>query len=367
MANLELVNQIAKICQNTNQDQNQRTNLLTEFLKQNFDQTLKIKNAFNMNVPNEHASFSEKALKELNTEFESVLEVEPISLLVARKRNESRIENKNIYEGKYLPKDLVDTDFMPKAVKRSYRQAVKVINALWKKYGIENITNVAIELAREISSDEQAEKARDLQALNLENKALLQKYGIEFGNGRSGRNSELTTKLILHIEQHGLDLYTGQKLPEMKEIVNDPNLVEIDHILPISLSFKDSRSNKTLTLSGTNRRKGQLTPFAFLNRQGLFQAFEQRVIDSLDHNRNMNLNYKYRKNKKANFLFLDDLNSPHAQQEFASRQLVDTRYATSLMLNQLHDFVKTKGYEMSVQPINGLITALFRKEMGLQA
>ena len=80
-------------------------------------------------------------------------------------------------------------------------------------------------------------------------------------------NKELKTKIRLWYQQGERCLYSG-KLISIHDLVHNSNKFEIDHILPLSLSFDDSLANKVLVYAWTNQEKGQKTPY--------------QVIDSMD-------------------------------------------------------------------------------------
>ena len=46
-----------------------------------------------------------------------------------------------------------------------------------------------------------------------------------------------------------------------------PNYAEVDHIVPYSKSFDDSRKNKVLVLTEENRNKGNRLPLQYLTGQ----------------------------------------------------------------------------------------------------
>lgn len=52
-------------------------------------------------------------------------------------------------------------------------------------------------------------------------------------------------KLKLWNEQDGVCLYSGKSIA-IEDLLNEPQMFEIDHIIPKSISFDDSRSNKVL-------------------------------------------------------------------------------------------------------------------------
>lgn len=62
---------------------------------------------------------------------------------------------------------------------------------------------------------------------------------------------KLYEKYYLWLKQGFFDFYTGKPI-SLKELFSENNLVEVDHILPISKSFDDSISNKVLSSSRYN-------------------------------------------------------------------------------------------------------------------
>ena len=58
-------------------------------------------------------------------------------------------------------------------------------------------------------------------------------------------------KVYLYFMQNGKSLYTEEKLN-----LNEPENLEIDHIIPYSLSDDDSLDNKALVLKDENQKKG---------------------------------------------------------------------------------------------------------------
>jgi CRISPR-associated endonuclease Csn1 len=177
-----------------------------------------------------------------------------------------------IKNSKYIPisnnpkYSVINTEFMPKAVIRSYRQSIHVLNDIMREYGINNLTSVGIELAREKNSKEQKDAIKEMQSMNEEQKRYVADLtGINLSSDEGfASSSQFVIKAMLWKEQDGICLYTGKKLPSLQEIKRNPNIVEIDHILPISISFIDSRSNKVLTHGETNSAKGNKTPKQYI-------------------------------------------------------------------------------------------------------
>lgn len=77
-------------------------------------------------------------------------------------------------------------------------------------------------------------------------------------------HKELATKIRLWHQQGERCLYTGKNI-SIHDLIHNPHQYEIDHILPLSLSFDDGLANKVLVLATANQEKGQRTPFQALD------------------------------------------------------------------------------------------------------
>src|SRR5690606_26599684 len=107
--------------------------------------------------------------------------------------------------------------------------------------------------------------------------------------------------------------YTGVQIG-LERLLSDE--VEIEHILPFSLTLDDSLNNKTVSLRSANRFKGNRTPW---------QAFGQSQISGIDYEaiikraQNMPLRKRYRFAPDGYERWLKEDN------DFLARALNDTR------------------------------------------
>ena len=69
-------------------------------------------------------------------------------------------------------------------------------------------------------------------------------------------------------------MYSGKTI-DPNDIINNPQLFEIDHIIPRSISFDDARSNKVLVYRSENQKKGNQTPYYYLTHSHSEWSFEQ--------------------------------------------------------------------------------------------
>ncbi len=205
-------------------------------------------------------------------------------------------------------------------VYRALNQARKVLNALIRQYGPP--TAIHIELARDLSKswEERMDIKKGQDAFKEEKDRIFEFFKETFP-GKTPKGQELA-KLRLYREQDGQCAYS-QKPIDLSRLLEE-HYVEIDHILPYSRSFDDSQANKALVLWEENQNKGNRTPFEYFgNDEARWREFEAWVRG------HKNL----RKAKRERLLrrYFDEKEA----EEFASRNLNDTRYITRLFQNHI--------------------------------
>jgi CRISPR-associated endonuclease Csn1 len=251
----------------------------------------------------------------------------------------------------YLPALDEDAPNNP-VVKRALNQARKVVNALIRQYGSPN--RVHIEMARDLSRplDERykIEKAQSEFAERNEKDRL--RFAEAFGRRPTGREFE---KWQLYHEQDSKCAYSLAPI-DLNRLIDDIGYAEVDHALPYSRSFDDSKNNKVLVLTRENRDKGNRTPYEYLNgaddseRWQLYQAF---VLS----------NKKYRQAKRDRLLrrnFGKDEASG-----FKERNLQDTRYACKYFKNFVERNLKLAGDVQRCVVVSGQLTSFLRARWGL--
>ena len=108
---------------------------------------------------------------------------------------------------------------------------------------------------------------------------LLSECGVESPRGQD------IVKMKLWQEQDGICVYSGEKIEISR--LTEPGYVDVDHIIPYSISFDDRMTNKVLVLAKENRQKRNRTPLEYLQGDKR-DAFIVRVNSS-----------NFRKAKKA--------------------------------------------------------------------
>ncbi len=176
--------------------------------------------------------------------------------------------NSEAFKGlKYIPVDAMVDEIYNPVVRNSIRESIKIINALLKKYG--TLEKIVIEMPRD--SNEKEEKDR-ITKTNKDNKnrkkKVIEKAQQEYGfNDEAYRNqNDLNSKLNLWYQQGQKCLYSGRTI-KVFDLITNPHLFDIDHIIPKSISYDDSLNNKVLCYATENRDKGNLIPYRYFKRK----------------------------------------------------------------------------------------------------
>ncbi|AOG60899.1 CRISPR-associated protein Cas9 [Spiroplasma helicoides] len=262
-------------------------------------------------------------------------------------------------EGKFtrLPvlRNKISEMYISPVVKRALIESIKIIKEIEKMNDLE-IKDIVIELARESNSEDRKKYIADIQKKNAkENSEIEEKYKKTV----SKVDIKTKTKLILFNEQDGKCVYSGKSI-DVDRLLSEPNYCEIDHIIPFSVSFDDSRSNKVLVLREENQNKKQNTPWQYfkeINRN--WDEYKARVYNLYVTNKKFG---KYGTRKYENLVFEKNINDEEIQFSFINRNLNDTRYATSEVKNYLTFFKKELNKSYSIKTINGGFTNYIRNK-----
>lgn len=229
-------------------------------------------------------------------------------------------------------------------VKHTLVQMRKIINAIIKTYGYP--TSYSIELARELKkSYDERKKIENQQQENRENNSRLKLEMMEqFPNViRSFKDAERKDNLIryrLFKEQNGISPYTGVPI-DMARIFDD-NYYQVDHIIPYSVSFDDSFSNKVLVETKENQEKKNKTPRE--HYQGRFSFIEDFAMHKC-----------HDKKKRENLLFKGN---PRTREDFSNSAAPDTSYIATLAVKLINTYLLDD--ESHCQTVSGAITAKLR-------
>ena len=262
-----------------------------------------------------------------------------------------------------IPKEVILEDIYNPVVRRSIGITVEIVNALLKKYGYPD--KIVIEMPRDKNSDEEKKRITDTQTKNeKELQGILdqikKEYGITITSEDFKQHKKLTLKLKLWKEQNGICPYLGKPIV-IKDLLDDPSMFEIDHIIPRSISFDDSRANKVLVYKSENQAKGNQTPYMYLNTVNRAWRYEQYKAYVLGLKKSKNIT----KQKLDNLLFEKDITKQEILQGFISRNINDTRYASKVILNSFQEFFASKNSGTKVKVIRGSFTSQMRNNLKL--
>lgn len=325
---------------------------LKEFLVENFNELRKCK------PNNSWHSFSKENLQRLITELEHTSDEQ--NIILERLGLKFDLRSKYSYRDTLPIKEVLEEIYNP-TVSKSVRQTFRVFNALIKKYGKENIDYVTIEMPRDKNEDDQKKTIREIQKVNKNRKDKSKEYFLKKSGWSNEKFEEklrtsrrFGSKLYYFYEQDGLCAYTGQPIhPE--DLLSER--VEVDHIIPLSVSLDDSINNKVLVTSEANQKKGQRSPYdAFMS--GDFSNYR-----TYDEYKAWVLSNKYKKYKQRLLLEERNIFDPEVAKKFKARNLNDTRYASRIVLNAVQSFFyKT---ETKTRVVNGAFTHTLRKKWNL--
>lgn len=266
-----------------------------------------------------------------------------------------------------IPRELVTEEIYNPVVCRSVRVAVDIVNALMKKYkALEDkygeLEEIVIEMPRDKNSDDRKQRIKDEQKKNEKELSdiiskLKSEYGIEISEAEFRKYRKLPLKLKLWNEQQGICVYSGRPI-DIYELISNENKFEVDHIIPRSISFDDSRNNKVLVYTTENQNKGNNTPYMYLNYISREYDFEQfkSTVQALNLPRN----------KVKNLLCTDDITKIEVLKGFVSRNINDTRYASRVILNTFQSYFNAKDTNTKIKVIRGSFTHQMRKNMRLK-
>lgn len=245
-------------------------------------------------------------------------------------------------------------------VLRALNQARKVVNALIREYGSPIAVN--IEMARDLSRplDERNKVKRAQEEFRDRNDKARSEFERDFGYKPKAAAFE---KWMLYREQLGQCAYSQHPL-DIQRVLDDPNYAQVDHALPYSRSYDDSKNNKVLVLTRENQNKGNRTPFEYLTsfpggeegeRWRAFAAWVQG-------------NKAYRMAKRGRLLRKNY--SAEEAKGFIDRNLNDTRYICKFFKSYVEEHLQLAARADGETArrcvvVNGQLTAFLRARWGL--
>jgi len=227
-------------------------------------------------------------------------------------------------------------------------QLRKVVNGLVAEFG--HPDQIAVELARELKLNREQKERIDRE--NRTNRGLNEKRILELAKLGERDTPENRVRLRLFEEQARANdgvaqcPYTGRTIGITELFTAD---VEIDHILPVSLTLDDSMANRILCRREANRLKRRQTPFQAFGSSSEWPDILARVS-------------RYAPNRRWRFK-PDALERHGNQQDFLARQLNETKHLSRLAKIYLGKICNPD--RIWVTP--GTLTGLLRGKWGLHS
>jgi len=314
------------------------------------------------------SNLSLKALRQIVPFMEQGLRYDEAVANIPEYGHHSQLHKAGTGEHKYLPpfykerdktgrmvfNDDMDIPRNP-VVLRALNQARKVVNALIKEYGSPH--EVHIEMTRDLSRP--LDERRNIEKLQKEfrdnNEKVKAQFAQDFSIVGAVKGKEFE-KYQLYREQQGKCAYSIDPIDIHR--LFEQGYVEIDHALPYSRSFDDSKNNRVLVFAKENRDKGNRTPFEYLDGKENSERWRQFVAFAEG-------NKAYRLAKRSRLL-RKDFGEIEAK-EFRERNLNDTRYICKFFKNyveqylQLHEDSEAKRCVV----LSGQMTSFLRARWGL--
>ena len=248
-------------------------------------------------------------------------------------------------------------DITNPVVRRAIGQTIKVVNAIIRKQGASPLY-VNVELAREMAKDFQERKQIEKTYKENQNKndSLMAKIREE--DHQLNPSGLDLMKLKLWEEQDGKSPYSQKSIDRAR--LFETGYVDIDHIIPYSISFDDSYKNKVLVFSSENRDKGNQLPYPYI-----LKKYGQDTADTFK----VWVNNTVRDFRKKQRLLKEHL-SADEMKGFKERNLQDTKYLSRFLYNFIRDHLEfapsETGKKKRVLAVNGSITSYLRKRWGVR-
>ena len=263
----------------------------------------------------------------------------------------------NRQKSMYLPATAEEMqDITNPVVRRAIAQTIKVVNAIIREQGT-SPHYVNIELAREMAKDfkERAKLIKENHENQEANEKLLEEIRTNFH--KANPTGMDLVKLKLWKEQDGISPYS-RKAIEVSRLF-EPGYVDVDHIVPYSISFDDTYKNKVLVMSGENRDKGNKLPIQYLAAKYGKEAADQYKVWVSNNVKN----YRKRQRLLKERITEEDITG------FKERNLQDTKHMASFLYNYVNDYLlfapSETGKKKRVHAVNGAVTSYLRKRWGI--
>jgi len=228
-------------------------------------------------------------------------------------------------------------------VEKVLNQMINIVNSLKDQYG--EIDEARVELARELkqSREERESAYRAMGQNERRNKEIAEKIS-EFGIRPSRSRIQ---KYKMWEESMHQCFYCGKTI-DLSEFLNGAD-VEIEHIIPRSILFDDSFSNKVCACRRCNQEKGNQTAMEYMETKSAAEqeAYKQRVDEAFTAKR-------ISKTKRDHLLW----RKADIPADFIERQLRQSQYIAVKAVEVLQDGIR------HVWTSGGSVTDFLRHQWG---
>ena len=203
-------------------------------------------------------------------------------------------------------------------VEKILNQLVNLVNALMEEHG--RFDEIRVELARELkqSREEREKTTKDIGALQRLNEYVSKRINDEYGLTPTRSRIQ---KYRMWDESEHICMYCGATVNVHEFLLGSG--VEVEHIIPRSVLFDDSFSNRVCACRKCNQEKGNRTAYDFMESrgEGALKAYVERVNDLVER--------KKISNAKRNKLLMKGKDIPS---DFINRHAVNVVHPKSAEL-----------------------------------
>ncbi len=352
----DILDKLADILTLNTERESINRNLPEQFTKEQISEIIKVRKSQSTAFNKGWHSFSAKLMNELIPELYATSDEQ---MTILTRLEKFKVNKKSSKNTKTIDEKEVTDEIYNPVVAKSVRQTIKIINAAVKKYG--DFDKIVIEMPRDKNADDEKKFIDKKNKENKKEKDDSLKRAAYLYNGTDKLpddvfhgNKQLATKIRLWYQQGERCLYSGKPIP-IQDLVHNSNNFEIDHILPLSLSFDDSLANKVLVYAWTNQEKGQKTPYQVIDSMDAAWSFRE-MKDYVLKQKGIG------KKKRDYLLTTENIDKIEVKKKFIERNLVDTRYASRVVLNSLQSALRELGKDTRVSVVRGQFTSQLRRK-----
>ena len=218
-------------------------------------------------------------------------------------------------------------------VEKILNQLVNLVNALMAEHG--RFDEIRVELARELkqSREERESATKAMNANQKINEEIAKRIQNEYALTPTRTRIQ---KYKMWEESEHICMYCGNAV-NVKEFLLGFG-VEVEHIIPRSIQFNDSFSNKVCSCSRCNKEKNNRLAYEYMESKGeeAMTAYIERVNDFADRKKISNT-------KRKNLL----MKTADLPKDFIDRQLRESQYvakkAKEMLLSICYNVYSTSG------------------------